>query len=85
MKSKPALEIDHATYKKLKHYNRDEMSKFCERLYMQGYNEGKKGESEMDSEELYAVIAAVRGIGPKRLAAIKTAVESAFKRKDDKS
>ena len=46
---------------------------------MQGYNDAKRTDEGVDSEAVYAVIASVRGIGPKRLAAIKQAVETAFK------
>ncbi len=70
--------IDHATYKKLKHYNRAQMSEFCQRIYAQGVDAGKKSVDGIDADEVYSVIATVRGIGVKRLAAIKEAVEAAF-------
>lgn len=73
--------IDHGTYKQIKHYDRAQMAKFCENLYMQGYNDAKRTDEGVDSEAVYAVIASVRGIGPKRLAAIKGAVDTAFKEK----
>lgn len=74
--------IDHGTYKRIKHYDRAQMAKFCENLYMQGYNDAKRTDDGVDSDAVYAVIAGVRGIGPKRLAAIKEAVDTAFKERE---
>lgn len=74
-------EINHAMYKLLKHYNREQMSEFCQRLYAQGYEAASNGSQDIDTEEVYAAISHVRGIGPKRLAAIKEAVETAFLKK----
>ena len=71
--------IDHATYKKVKHFNRQELSEFCQKIYALGVEEGKKSVDGVESDDVYKVIASVRGIGPKRLAAIREAVETAFK------
>ena len=74
-----AVTIDHATYKKVKHLNRQELSEFCQEIYALGVAEGKKSVDGVESDDVYKVIAGVRGIGPKRLAAIREAVETAFK------
>lgn len=71
--------IDHATYKKVKHLNRQELSEFCQEIYALGVKEGKECVDGVESDDVYKVIASVRGIGPKRLAAIREAVETAFK------
>jgi hypothetical protein len=71
-------EINHATYKAIKHYNRSQLAQFCTNLYKQGYQDGETGSTGIDSEAVFDVIARVRGIGPKRLSAIRSAVESAF-------
>lgn len=71
--------IDHATYKKVKHLNRQELSEFCQEIYALGVKEGKECVDGVESDDVYKVIASVRGIGPKRLAAIKKAVDTAFK------
>lgn len=73
--------IDHATYKKVKHFNRQELSEFCKKIYALGVEEGKKSVDGVESDDVYKVIAGVRGIGPKRLASIKEAVETAFNQK----
>lgn len=83
MSTKPQ-EINHATYKLLKHYNRAQMSEFCQRLYAQGYEAASSGSQDIDTDEVYTAISRVRGIGPKRLAAIKEAVETAFNAKNTK-
>jgi hypothetical protein len=77
-------EINHATYKAIKHYNRSQLAQFCTNLYKQGYQDGETGSTGIDSEAVFDVIARVRGIGPKRLAAIKEAVETAFNAKKHK-
>ena len=76
-----AVTIDHATYKKVKHLNRQELSEFCQEIYALGVAEGKKSVDGVESDDVYKVIASVRGIGPKRLAAIKQAVDTAFNQK----
>ena len=73
--------IDHATYKKVKHLNRQELSEFCQEIYALGVKEGKECVDGVESDDVYKVIAGVRGIGPKRLAAIKQAVDTAFNQK----
>ena len=71
--------IDQTTYKKVKHLNRQELSEFCQEIYALGVKEGKECVDGVESDDVYKVIASVRGIGPKRLAAIREAVETAFK------
>ena len=73
--------IDHATYKKVKHLNRQELSEFCQEIYALGVKEGKECVDGVESDDVYKVIASVRGIGPQRLAAIKQAVDTAFNQK----
>lgn len=69
-------EIDHATYKRIKHYDRAQLTQFCTNMYAQGYSEGSA--DGIDAERVFEVISGVRGIGPKRIAAIREAVNAAF-------
>ncbi len=78
-----APEITHAVYKAIKHYNRAQLAQFCTNLYMNGYNDGNT--EGIDADRVFAVISGVRGIGPKRLAAIKAAVNGAFGEKEGKA
>ena len=71
-------EITRETYKTLKHYDRQQMASFCERLYMNGYHDGRASVPGVDVERLYEAIAAVKGIGPKKLAEIKTQIDEIF-------
>lgn len=70
--------ISRETYRSLKHRNRKQLASFCEDIYMSGYKDGRASVPGVDVEQLYKVIASVPGIGEKRLAQIKAAVEAAF-------
>lgn len=70
--------ISRETYKNVKHFNREQLAQFCERLYMNGYHDGCESVPGVDTEQLYKVIASVPGIGAKRMEQIKAAVDAAF-------
>ena len=74
-------QISHVTYKTIKRMNRTELSEFCQKLYAEGRNSVKAADDGIEADDVYKVIAGVRGIGPKRLAAIKQAVDTAFNQK----
>lgn len=76
------LNISRAVYRDIKRYSRPQFEEFCENLYMQGYRDSDA--DGIDADRVFAVISNVRGIGPKRLAAIKAAVNSAFGEKEGK-
>ena len=70
--------INRETYKNVKHFNREQLMRFCEMIYSDGYHDGRADGPGVDTEQLYKVIASVPGIGPKRMGQIKAAVENAF-------
>lgn len=70
--------IDRNTYKNVKHFNREQLIRFCEMIYSDGYNDGRESVPGVDTEQLYKVIASVPGIGEKRMAQIRAAVDAAF-------
>ena len=72
------LVIDRNTYKNVKHFNREQLMRFCEMIYSDGYNDGRESVPGVDTEQLYKVIASVPGIGEKRMAQIRAAVDAAF-------
>lgn len=62
--------LDRATYKRLKRYNKEEISVFInslyEEAYQQGYRDGKRSRPELDVEEVYKELLLIKNIGPKR-------------------
>lgn len=70
--------ISREIYRAMKHRNREEFASFCEQMYMSGYNDGRESVPGVDTEQLYKVIASVPGIGEKRMAQIRAAVDAAF-------
>lgn len=80
-------EITRDVYKSVKKFDRQQFTSFCSDLYKYGYEDGfedgKEAVPGIDVEKIYNVVAAVKGIGPKRLAAIKENIVAAFGEKVD--
>ena len=70
--------ISREVYKRVKHFDRDQFAGFCKDLYTSGFVDGQKSVSGIDDEDLYKVIAATKGIGPKKLEEIKANINAAF-------
>ncbi len=65
-------------YKAAKKYDHQQFDDFCTSIYHSGYEAGKKAVPGTDIEEVMAAIQTVKGIGEKRLAEIRAAVEKTF-------
>ena len=70
-------------YKAVKKYDHQQFDEFCTRIYMSGYEDGKKAPTEkptkcITAEELLVVINEVKGVGPALADRIKGAIEAKF-------
>lgn len=75
-------EVTREIYKNVKKYDRQQFSAFCTDLYTYGFEDGRDSVPGIEVNDIYEVIASVKGIGPKKLAEIKEAVENAFGKKE---
>lgn len=73
--------ITREVYKKVKHFDRVQLTNFCKDLYTFGFEDGQKSVAGVDDEELYKVIAETKGIGPKTLEELKANINAAFAEK----
>lgn len=71
-------EISREIYKGVKKYDRQQFTSFCMDLYRFGYEDGRESVPGLDTEKLYEIIAATKGIGPVKLEEIKANIEAAF-------
>lgn len=71
-------EINRETYKSVKKLDRQQFMNFCKNLYMCGVEDGRESVPGIDATKIYEVIAATKGIGPKKMAEIKANIEAAF-------
>lgn len=75
-------EVTREVYKNVKKFDRQQFTGFCTDLYKYGYEDGyEAGQNNapgVDAEKIYEVIAATKGIGPVRLAEIKSKIEAVF-------
>lgn len=69
------------TYNRVKKFDRRDMQTWIESIYNEGYNNGKASVPGVDVEKIYEAIAQVKGIGPKKLEEIKTAVNQVLEGK----
>lgn len=77
-------QISHVTYKSIKRMNRTELSEFCQKLYAEGRNSVKAADDGIEADDVYKVIAGVRGIGPSGWRqSNKPLIRRLIKRKDD--
>ena len=67
--------LDRATYRKIKGYTKDELSGFCNRVYMNGRKEAFEG---IDLEQMRSDIAAIKGIGEVKLTEIMEIITKAL-------
>lgn len=51
-------------YKAVKKYDHQQFDEFCTRVYMNGYEDGKKAVPGMDIEEMLKTVSNVKGVGP---------------------
>lgn len=72
-------EITRDTYKSVKKFDRQQFKEFCTDLYKFGYIDGRESVPGIDAEKICEVIAATKGIGPKKLAEIKANIDAVFR------
>jgi len=72
--------ISREVYKAIKTYDRQRMERFCTDLYMRGYNDGRESIPGVDVDKVIDAIAAIPGIGPKRLSDIKASIDSVYEK-----
>lgn len=75
-------EITREIYKNVKKFDRQQFTGFCTDLYKYGYEDGRNSVPGIDLEKVYEVIAATKGIGPKKLEEIKACVEAEFEKEE---
>lgn len=71
-------EITRAMYKDIKKYDRQQFTGFCTDLYGYGFEDGKATVPGVDIKEVYAALDQVKGIGPKVMERIHTALDPLF-------
>lgn len=71
-------EITREVYKSVKKFDRQQFVSFCKNLYTFGFEDGRASVPGIDAEKIYEVIAGVKGIGPKKMAEIRAAIEAEF-------
>lgn len=76
--SKEGPRLTRETYKAVKKFDRQQFDGFCRSLWDQGVEAGKNSVKGFDLEEIYAAIGTVKGIGPKKLAEIREAVNAKY-------
>ncbi len=71
-------EITRAMYKSMKKYDRQQFAAFCAELYGFGFEDGRESVPGVDLQDVLRAVSETKGIGEKRLAAIKAAIEAVF-------
>ena len=71
-------------YKAVKKYDHQQFDEFCTRVYMNGYEDGKKAVPGVDVEEILKAVSDVRGVGPALAGKIKAAVNDLFQKSEVK-
>ena len=71
-------EITREIYKGVKKFDRQQFTNFCTDLYKYGYEDGRESVPGVDVGKFCEVIAATKGIGPKKLAEIKANIDAVF-------
>ena len=72
-------EITREMYKSIKKYDRQQFTAFCTDLYGFGFQDGRESVPGVDVETIMEAIRSVKGIGAKRLYAIRDSIEATFK------
>lgn len=65
-------------YKVVKKYDHQQFDEFCTRVYMNGYEDGKKAVPGVDIEEMLKAVSNVKGVGPALAGKIRIAVNDLF-------
>lgn len=71
--------ITRARYKSIKAFDHRQMENFCADIYKSGYEDGRASVPGVDVETIMEAIRSVKGIGAKRLYAIRDSIEATFK------
>ena len=79
-RNKPGVmpEITREVYKNVKKFDRQQFTEFCTSLYAYGHEDGRQSVPGIDVEKIFEVIAATKGIGPKKLAELRANIDAAF-------
>lgn len=72
--------ITRAKYKAIKAYDHKQMEEFLTDVYKNGYKDGRDSVPGIDVQDVIQAISETKGIGEKKLAAIKESVEAVFER-----
>ncbi len=70
--------ITRARYKSIKAFDHQQMEQFCTDIYKSGYQDGRESVPGVDVETIMEAIRSVKGIGAKRLYAIRGNIEAIF-------
>lgn len=70
--------ITRARYKSIKAFDHQQMEQFCTDVYKSGYQDGRESVPGVDVETIMEAIRSVKGIGAKRLYAIRDNIEAIF-------
>ncbi len=71
-------EITRTVYKDVKRYDRHQFTAFCTDLYKYGFEDGRESVPGIDLQEVLRAVSETKGIGEKKMAAIKASIETAF-------
>lgn len=71
-------------YKAVKKYDHQQFDDFYTRVYMNGYEDGKKAVPGVDVEEILKAVSDVKGVGPALAGKIKAAVNDLFQKSEVK-
>lgn len=72
-------EITRELYKGVKKFDRQQFTDFCTDVYKFGFEDGRASVPSVDVDKICAVIAEIKGIGPKKLEEIKVHIEESLK------
>lgn len=75
-------EITRTVYKDVKRYDRQQFTAFCTDLYKYGFEDGRESVPGIDLQEVLRAVSETKGIGEKKLAAIRESIESVFHSKE---
>ncbi len=71
-------EISRKMYKDVKKYDRQQFTAFCMDLYKYGFEDGRESVPGIDLQEVLRAVSETKGIGEKKMVAIKASIEAAF-------
>lgn len=75
--------ITRARYKSIKAFDHQQMEQFCTDIYKSGFQDGRESVPGVDVETIMEAIRSVKGIGAKRLYAIRDSIEAVFAKDGD--